>query len=231
MTSSLATKEGTVRDGNAIPRLKDRLLRDWGDLAAVEGNLIAAGGQTTRTLMVISGSPGEGRTSAAACLGLALAGAGRTLLVDAHLRKPDMSSLFTEPGAPGLSEVLLDGLDVASALYPTADAETLFILPAGQRLTSPSALFRSPAFFHLIAALRQDWDYVMCDTPPFLVESDASLMAGQFDAAVLVVSCEDTRWEVARLVAERLDVAGGRLIGAVLNRRRYYIPGAIYRSL
>lgn len=220
-----------MRDGKASAKLKDRLLRNWGDLAAVEGNLIAAGGQAVRTLMMVSGTACEGRTSAAACLGLALCAAGRTLLIDAHLRKPDLSNKFATPGAPGLSEVVLDGMALDAALYPTADADTLFILPAGQRMASPSTIFRSAAFAALMTDLKRGWDYVVCDTPPVLSESDASLMAAQFDAAVLVVSCEETRWEVARMVAERMDAAGGRLIAAVLNRRRYYIPSALYRTL
>lgn len=214
-----------------LATFKDRLLRNWGDLGAVEGNLLAAGGQSLRSLMVVSAGAGEGRTSTAACLGLALAGGGRTLLVDGHLRKPDLSSRFTPPDMPGLSEVVLDGLPPSGALQAVPDAAGLFILPAGQRAASASAVFRHPGFLRLMAALKQNWDYVVCDTPPLLGESDAVLMAGQFDGAVLVASCGETRWEVARMAAERLDAAGGRLVAAVLNRRRYHIPRAIYRHL
>lgn len=220
-----------MRDGKTPANLKDRLLRNWGDLGAVEGNLIAAGGQSLRSLMVVSASAGEGRTSAAACLGLALSPGGRTLLVDGHLRKPDLSSRFSDAGAPGLSEVVLDGLALNDALRAAPDADNLFFLPAGQRAASSSVVFRQPAFFRLMAALKQNWDYVVYDTPPLLGESDAVLMAGHFDGAILVVSCGETRWEVARMAADRLEASGGRLVAAVLNRRRYYIPRAIYRHL
>lgn len=220
-----------MRDVRASAKLKDRLLRNWGDMTAVEGNIVAAGGASVRTLMVVSGAAGEGRSSAAACLGLALSANGRTLLIDGHLRKPDLSGRLVTPGVPGLSEVVLDGMDASGVLYPAPDTDNLFVLPAGQRLATAATLFRSVAFLRLIAMLRQDWDYVVCDTPPFLAESDASLMAAQFDAAVLVLSCGDSRWEVGRVVAERLEAAGGRLIGAVLNRRRYHIPRMLYRML
>ena len=220
-----------MREVRTSAKLKDRLLRNWSDMTAVEGNLITAAGPSVRTLMVVSGSAGEGRSSAAACLGLSLSANGRTLLIDGHLRKPDLSSRLVTPGMPGLSEVVLDGMDVAGAVYPAADADNLFVRPAGQRLAGPAAMFHSSSFIRLMSHLRQDWDHVVCDTPPLLAESDAALMAAQFDAAVLVLSCGDSRWEVAQVVAERLDAAGGRLIGAVLNRRRYHVPQVVYRRL
>lgn len=220
-----------MRDTRPSPRLKDRLLRNWGDLTAVEGNMVAAGGTSLRTVMVVSAAAGEGRSSAAACLALALCATGRTLLIDGDLRQPDLSNRLAVPGAPGLSDAVLDGLEVASLQQPVRDADNLYILPAGQRQVGGAMVFRSAAFVRLMAALRQDWDYVVCDTPPFLTDSDASLMAAQFDGVVLVLSCGGSRWQVASTVAERLDAAGGRLIGAVLNRRRYYIPKVVYRWL
>lgn len=234
-------------EGGVIQELKNHLLRHCDGLRAVEGCLAAAHlidpvtlyqaspGQVNRpdgkALMVVSATSGEGRTIATACLGWSLSAAARTLLIDADLRNPELGKLFGVPPNPGLVNVMLDGLDIEEAVRPT-ETDNLGILPCGRDATDYSGAFPPPqlrgdAFAQFLAGLRQRWDYVVFDTPPLLAESDALLMARQVDGAVFVLAAGRTDWEVARDATARLAGAGGRLIGAVLNRRRTYVPRAL----
>jgi capsular exopolysaccharide synthesis family protein len=181
--------------------------------------------------MVISAASGEGRTVATACLGWSLATSGRTLLVDADLRNPGLGRLFNLPANPGLVNVVLDQVNIAEAVRPTA-VDSLQILPCGRASAETaslhrSSLFRSDAFAHFVATLRQSWDYVVFDTPPFLAEPDATLMARHLDAAILVLEAGRTGWDTAQLTADRLQGSGGRLAGSILNRRRSFVPHAL----
>ncbi len=223
--------------------LKDYLLRHCEGLRAVEGSLAAAHladpmasdeadpGQGSnpdgKVLLVVSAHSGEGRTIAAACLGWSLSAAGRTLLIDADLRNPELGKLFGASPNPGLVNVMLDGLDIEEAVRPT-ETDNLRILPRGRddRYLGafPPPALRGSGFAHFLAGLRQRWDYVVFDTPPLLAESDALLMARYVDGAVLVLAAGKTGWEAARDANARLSGAGGRLIGAVLNRHRNFVP-------
>lgn len=199
------------------------------DLDAVEGRLSTARPERPRTIMIVSAGSGEGRTTTAACLGWSLSASGRVLLVDAHLHRPDLSRMFGLDQEVGLTD-LLSGCAERPAVFPT-DRERLHVLPRGQSEASSAELLRSGDFVRCLAEPKLAWDYVVIDTPPFLAHSDAVTLARHVDVAVIVLDCERTRWEVGRLVAERLHAAGGHLLGAVLNRRRFHVPGPIYRVL
>ncbi len=197
----------------------------------MEGNLLAAAGaEPARTLMVVSGSGGEGRTTAAACLGWALAASGPTLLVDAHNHRPGLSALFNTPHAPGLSEMALEELSPIDGVRPT-EVENLWLLPAGRRVAGSASLFHRESFSRLIGQLKRDWQYVLLDTPPLLSASDAAVMARDIDGAVMVIEAERTREDDARAVAERLVAVRCRLLAAILNRRRSHMPRFLDRML
>lgn len=222
----------TLHATKPVPEAKDESLYRWTELGASAVNAVVAAGHV-KSLMVISAASGEGRTTASATLGWACSRLGPTLLVDAHSDKGALSRSFGQPNAPGLAEVLAGEIDLLSAARPTA-VENLHILPCGARPVDPRAafaMFQGEAFAEALRRLRQDYDRIVCDTPPFLEDPAAAALSARFDAAVMVLTCNQTRWEVARMVQERLEAAGGRLLGAVLNRRQYPIPAAIYRAL
>ena len=205
-------------------------------LGAVDGNLPWPGEPdgpdrwTGSVFMVISAASGEGRTTAAAGMGWALGPVARTLLVDAHTEAAGLSALFGLDREPGLTEVLSDGA-APDDLVRLTERAGLNILPAGERSDSVAALYRQGGFAAFLDRLRRDWDRVIFDTPPFLDQPDASVLARHMDGAVLVVSSEETHRAVASLVKERLESAQGELVGVVLNQRRLHIPDWIYRAL
>ena len=219
-----------MRDGGALPTLKDLLLRRCDGLQVIEGNLAAAGPDGSKALMVVSARAGEGRTIAAAALGWALSASGRTLLVDADLRNRGLGRLFGVSANPGLVNVVLDGVEVEDVVRLT-ETGTLDILPGGRDAVEDAdamgpGVLRGEPFARLVAALRGRWRYVVFDTPPLLDSAQAALMARHVDGSVLVLDAGRTRWDTARMATDGLYGVGGRLVGAVLNRRRSYVPRA-----
>jgi Mrp family chromosome partitioning ATPase len=82
-----------------------------------------------------------------------------------------------------------------------------------------------------IAELRNEYDFVLIDIPAILPYGDAALLAHLTDGAVLVVGSNRTRRESARMAKESLETASVLILGAVLNKRLFPIPEAIYRKL
>jgi succinoglycan biosynthesis transport protein ExoP len=170
-----------------------------------------------RRLLITSAQPGEGKTTVASALAIAMAQAGqRVILVDCDLRRPRLHKIFAiQSGRSSLSESLLDPehLDLSST---RTELPRLSILPAGPTPPNPAELLQSEAFRHLLTRLDDEFDLVLLDSPP-LVVTDAAILATRVDGSVMVVRRgHSDRRDVLRAKRAILDV-GGSLIGAVLN--------------
>jgi len=82
-----------------------------------------------------------------------------------------------------------------------------------------------------IERLRQAFDYVLVEFPSFAQSTDILLNARLFTGIVIIIEAGRTRWQVVQNLSENLTAHGGRILGVILNRRHYYIPGWIYRWL
>ena len=128
--------------------------------------LFSFSGDTTRSVVISSASPGEGKTVVASNLSVALAQTGeRVLLVDADMRRPMVHTTFQIPREPGLSNVLVGNANFSQAVQ-TTDVPNLWILPAGRRPPNPSELLGSEKFKRLLAGLGEGFAWVLFDTPP-----------------------------------------------------------------
>jgi capsular exopolysaccharide synthesis family protein len=164
-----------------------------------------------RLLAVTSAGRGEGRTTTAVNLALTAALDGRaTLLVEADLRHPSLARLLGLAPRAGLGEVLEGGAEIAQAVTPLGP---LAVLAAGVA-QDPGAALRSPAAAALAERLRAEWELVILDAPPALAFADGDRLAGESDAALLVVRAGRTPRQVVRTA---LDALGDRGAGLVLN--------------
>lgn len=168
-------------------------------------------------LAVTSPGPGEGKTTTAANLALALAqGGARVLLVDADLRRPQLHRAFDLPQAPGVTDVLVGKARVADAMRRDVRA-SLDVLPAGALPPNPAELLGSDAMRQLLGEVRRDYEYIVADTPPALPVTDATVMAATVDATILVMRSGETEEVAARRVVEQLGRVRARVAGVVLN--------------
>ena len=168
-------------------------------------------------LVVTSSVPGEGKTTVAGVLAVALARLDAdVLLVDADLRRPGLTRLFAVSSEPGLATVLRDKHSFATALRP-GPVPTLTLLPTAADPDAGDLLARR--FSDVLRNARERFDVVIVDAPPLLGGDDARTLATLCDGALLVVGA-DTVAESAGEAASALDALGIRVLGAVANRMR-----------
>lgn len=170
-----------------------------------------------RVLLMTSALPGEGRTTTARHLAVALVQSGyRVCLVDADLRRPKIAETLGIDSQVGLTDVLVGGvaLDEALAQWNRID---LRVLPAGTIPSDPPTLLGSEQMADLVATLRANFDYVIIDSPPALVVSDAIALVGLTDGAVQVVRSGRTDRADALASLDALKAVGARVVGTVLT--------------
>lgn len=171
-----------------------------------------------KTLAVTSTGAGEGKTTVAANLAIALAQAGqRVLLVDADMRKPRVGEMFNLKPGPGLSNVLVGSAQSSESIRKSG-VPGLWLLPCGQYPPNPSELLGTRRFKDFVATLTNYFDWTIIDTPPVMAVSDAALVAHIVTGVVFVVEAEETNRHLAQRALEQLDRANARFVGAILNR-------------
>jgi polysaccharide biosynthesis transport protein len=187
-----------------------------------------------RSLVVTSTGPGEGKTTVAANLAVALAQAGqRVLLVDADMRKPKVHIAFKESQAPGLSNVLVGNAKASEAVRKTT-VQNLWLLLSGLTPPNPAELLGSQRFRDFLTTLQEHFDWVIVDTPPVMAVTDASVVAHLSNGVVFVIGCEQTSKYTANAALEQLEAAKAKFLGGVLNKvdveRHSYYYSHYYRK-
>jgi capsular exopolysaccharide synthesis family protein len=171
-----------------------------------------------RIIEVTSASPGEGKTTSLANLGVALARAGRqVIVVCCDLRRPRLHEFFGLSNTIGFTSVLVGDVGLSTALQPVPGSDRLRVLASGPIPPNPSELLASERAGEVLAALAQQADIVLIDAPPVLPVTDAAVLANRVDATLLVVSANVTTNKQVHRAAEILRQVDAPLVGAVLN--------------
>ena len=175
-----------------------------------------------KTLMVSSAVPHEGKTLTIANLAVTLSEsyARSVLLIDADLRRPCIHELFGLPNVRGLADALRSDVPVE----PVQISPTLSVLPAGPSDDTAMAGLSSDRMRALVAEAASRFDWVLVDTPPVGLLSDANLVARVTDGVLFVIAAGSTPYQ---LVQRGIDEMGAdRVIGTVLNRVNEKVLGS-----
>jgi capsular exopolysaccharide synthesis family protein len=173
--------------------------------------------QERKILLITSASESEGKSTTAANLAIAMAQAGKSvLLVDCDLRKPSINRKFHLPNTKGLTNILAEGLDYRE-FSNSVGIPGLDILTSGPKPPNPSELLGSSRMETFINMVSQEFDHVILDAPPVLPVTDAAVMSRLADGVILVISYGETSGESAALAKENLKNVNARIIGAVIN--------------
>ena len=192
----------------------------------------------TRTLLVASAGPTEGKSVTLANLAVVMAQSGRKVIaVDSDLRRPVLHKIFSLANSHGLTDaILIPNPGVVEHLQPTL-VENLWVLPSGTLPPNPSELLGSKRMGALIEELKGIVDVVLFDSPPSLVVADAAILSTKMDGVLTVYDAGRSRRHEAERAAKELRRVGANLLGAVLNRlsgRRggyyYYYRTYYYQS-
>lgn len=181
-----------------------------------------------RVLVVTSAVPGEGKTMTSTNLAVALAQAGRTvLIIDADLRRPRVASTLGVDPAIGLTTALVGKAQIEDAIQ-VHEPSGLHVLASGAKPPNPTEILQSRVTHDLIRRLRQSYDMIIIDAPPLLPVADASVLSTLADGAILVVRHgQTTRDQVAEAV-NRVSQVGSRLYGVVVNMVAKRAIGSYY---
>jgi succinoglycan biosynthesis transport protein ExoP len=169
------------------------------------------------SMAVTSSLPGEGKSTVALNLALALAEVSdRVLLVDADLRRPTVADRLGIEGQAGLSTVLVGRAAFDDVVQEWGPAR-LAVLTAGAVPPNPAELLSSPGMATLAAELSTRYDVVVWDTAPLLPVTDAQVLSRHVDGVVLVASARKVRRVQLAAALEALARVDARLLGVVVN--------------
>ena len=168
--------------------------------------------------VITSALPGEGKSSVAACLSLAMASSEKTLLLEMDLRAPSLRKPIGMPKQQaGVMEALTGSATIDEAIFVDA-ASGLHVIGVKQRPPNPSEIVGSAAFIALLAQLKGRYDRIIIDSPPCLAASDALMLSRQSDAVLFVTRADVTTAAAVRRAVHQLRTIGAPLIGCVFNR-------------
>ncbi|HWL78713.1 polysaccharide biosynthesis tyrosine autokinase [Microbacterium sp.] len=167
--------------------------------------------------VVTSSGPGEGKSTTTANLAISLAETGaRVALIDGDLRLPKVADYMGIEGAVGLTDVLIGRVELVDAMQKWGRGN-LFVLPAGRIPPNPAELLGSTAMDRVLAALSEHFDYVLIDSPPLLLVTDAAVLTKKATGALLVTASGATKRPELQGAVSSLDRAGADLLGIVVT--------------
>ncbi len=161
---------------------------------------------------VTSPCPGDGKSTTAANLALALAQIGkRVILVDCDMRLPTVAASFRISLTPGLSDFLVGQAKIEDCVHQT-DAN-INVMPAGNIPPDPTGLLEARQIEHLFTAFRKICDFVIVDLPPVTSVPDAAILSKYLDGYLLVVRQKRTRHRDVVQMLKQLELADSRILG------------------
>ena len=179
-------------------------------------------GDGPRVIVLTSPCPGDGKTTVACNLSIAVAEIGRkVLLIDGDLRRPRLHKVFNADNTWGLSDVLRGDTPLESVpiehLVRETEVSGLYLLPGGSCGVTPSNLFYSQRMSMLLKRLRAEFEMIMIDAPPMIHLADARILGRQADGVILVIRAGQTTTESALIASLRFAEDGTHVLGTVLN--------------
>jgi capsular exopolysaccharide synthesis family protein len=189
--------------------------------------------QVAPRIVVFAGvDHGSGCTQICAAVAETLAKNSRkpVCLVEGNFRSPGLTSLYGTSNQQGLSNSLLSSGPISSFTTPTR-LDNLMLLSSGTVTSDSPALLTGGLLGERLQELRAECDYVIIDAPPLSRYSDAVLLGQQADGVVLILEADLTRRESATKATNDLRASNVPVLAAVLNKRTYPVPKAIYNRL
>ena len=163
-------------------------------------------GASTQRIMVTSSEPGDGKTTVMANLAVAFAQSGkRTLLIDADMRRPGLSTLLELRGPKGLSHILRDDAEITDSISRNITmgmTEGLDVIASGSRPVNPAELLASERFSEVLAWAETIYDQILVDAPPILAVADPAIIGRLADGMVLVMRPDTNRRKMVLRAAE-----------------------------
>ena len=171
-----------------------------------------------RTLLVSSPTPEDGKTTVSSNLGVVLSQAGQqVVMIDADLRRPRLHERMGVSNRTGLSNLFVQETITLDGIARETQADGLRVIPTGPLPPNPAELVSSQKMNDILAALNEEWDMVVIDSPPVMAATDAAVLASRVDGVLLVVKPGSTKLGACEQTVEQLRRSGANVLGVVLN--------------
>lgn len=190
-------------------------------------------GRPPHTIAVTSSVHSEGKTVTTLNLAITLSQStskGKILLIDADMRKGQMTNYLGTGFHVGLSEYLSGKAQLNDILFHV-DIDNLSFISCGAVPPNPAELLGSPKMKELISAMRSQYEFVVIDTPPVIPVTDPVIVGTQVEGMIMVVQAGRTQRGIVKRAMEMLEQGHTNLIGHVLTGIEYFVPQYIYRYL
>ncbi|WP_250455458.1 polysaccharide biosynthesis tyrosine autokinase [Clostridium tertium] len=219
-----------------IPRVKNRkslnLSESDNDATVVEAyNSLAADikfgkeNNNIKSIAVTSSIKGEGSTTTAINLALALSNSNKTILIDGNFKSNKISEVLKVNSNKGLSDIILDNLKLENVVVNFN--RNLDVLTTGSIAENSISILDSKEFDSLICELGKIYEYIIIDAPALQVVADSKVLSKKVDGMILVVKAEGTKKDIIKSSINDIENLGANLLGIVFNfgdrfRNKYF---------
>lgn len=171
-----------------------------------------------KSIMITSSVANEGKTNVSVNLALTLSGYGKKVcLVECDFRRPSIHRFISAKyNENGVTNVLKGEIELNDVIKTVSDTN-MSILLSGISPPNPSELLASEKMKAVIDKLEQDYDYIIYDTPPVLLVTDAAALGKYMDGTILVVKHNSTEKNLTLKAKKNLENAGVKIIGAIYS--------------
>lgn len=174
-------------------------------------------GNGCKVICLTSSMASEGKSTTCLNLAISMAETGnRVLLIGGDMRRPSLGKLLIEKASPGLSNVLA-GLCEALLAVRKNIRPNLDVLFSGEIPPNPLELLSSKAMEKMLEEIRPLYDYIIIDTPPVTIVSDACVIASLADGTLMLVRQNEAEKDGISKAVKQLQMANVKLLGFVLN--------------
>jgi capsular exopolysaccharide synthesis family protein len=190
-------------------------------------------GHPPQVISITSSIAGEGKTLTALNLAITLSKAvhkPRIMLVDADMRKSQLLKYIGMPARQGLSDFLNGQASIEEVVFDVG-IENLSFISSGPTPMNPAELLASDRMGQLIHMLRQQYDFVLIDTPPVIPVTDAVIVGSNVEGVLVVIKAGRTQRGMVSRASELLLQTNANIIGYTLTDIEYFVPDYIYRYL
>lgn len=176
-------------------------------------------GEDIKVIAITSCTPNEGKSSVSFNLAVSFAEVGKKVIfLDSDLRKSVLVGRYKVGEVQyGLTHYLSGQKELNDVLCKT-DVENMDIVFSGTYSPNPAELLNSNRFKNLIIKLREEYDYIIIDTPPLGSVIDSAIIAQISDGAILVIEANAISYRFVQSVKAQLDKSNCRVLGAILNK-------------
>jgi non-specific protein-tyrosine kinase len=205
-----------------VPVFDDAMASARGEALRVlsMNTLSLANNSNMKTLLITSPEPGVGKSTIMVFLAMAMAQSGRRVIaVDADLRNPKLHTLLGLKRDHGLSDVLADPTQLATALKETR-IRGLRALTAGAANSNAALLLFLPTLSEIVRSIAEQADVVLWDSPPILATADGSVLGPLMDGVVLVTARDQTTLRRFETSVKQLRQVGSSLLGIIYNKAK-----------